>query len=553
VFTLKRPRVTKPALFGPAIRFEIAPPSDESGFENPRWVQIARTGLFKGHPAAPQGVDMTREMFEQCIRNFRADPAYKPGPDGIGTEKVIPYDYEHASEMPATEGSIPQKGAPAPAWVLDLQLRAGDGVDELWAWTWFGATAAQQCQDKEYRWTSVAVWSNAIDPESGEEIGAYLSSVALTNHPFISGMAPITARAHVYQAESPEEAIIGLRDLFGLPADSDPQQVIAELTRFSEMLASGTVPEHIELDWFLANLRDLLGARILSTSQELVAEAIQKVATVSATTAPATTAPQESATMTTEKIPATVVVLSTKLSKLFGVRDSDEAILNAAQEGQSAVDAIDQLKKLFEAPDTAKVIEAAVNLVTKVSENSGLLETIANLKTQLAGAEKSLNEYEDAEALAEAEAVVASRVAPIKATADRKLAADTLRPVILAARRACIGDAKKLEEFRVEYKLPEEAYKALTSRIFAGPNGQQLGSPETTGAPTVPVTAPLPSGGATEGQPAGKLGMIATFSGNNNTERAIAYLSSKDQAFAALPFNTQCLKAGRWLSDESAV
>jgi hypothetical protein len=44
----------------------------------------------------------------------------------------------------------------------------------------------------------------AVDPESGENIGARLTSVALTNRPFLDGMEPLTARDPRVASLSPE-------------------------------------------------------------------------------------------------------------------------------------------------------------------------------------------------------------------------------------------------------------------------------------------------------------------------------------------------------------
>ena len=199
--------------YGPPVQLA----SDLQG-DGPRWVQICREGRYKGHHSSPV-VELSREMFLKVVENFRADPAYKPGPDGKGQEGVVAFDYEHASEAPATSGSIPQGGAPAAGWVLDLDIRQGpDGKAELWALAEFGAKALEQIRAKEYRWTSVAIWPKAVHPETGEQIGPRLTSVALTNQPFVRGMAPIAAAAHAAQLwADPGHPPDGL-----LPTSADP-------------------------------------------------------------------------------------------------------------------------------------------------------------------------------------------------------------------------------------------------------------------------------------------------------------------------------------------
>lgn len=189
--------------FGTALA--LSPIPDEGN--QPVWIQIAREGTFRGHPDHPQGVTFSRALFEGVVRNFRSQPAYMVGPDGVGINRVVPYDYEHASEMDPTQGTIPQSGAPAPAWATELDIRdSADGLAQLWALTLLGDKAREQIRSKEYQWTSVAIWPDMRDPDTNESIGPYLSSIAFTNHPFIRGMAPMAARWFVVDEEVLESA-----------------------------------------------------------------------------------------------------------------------------------------------------------------------------------------------------------------------------------------------------------------------------------------------------------------------------------------------------------
>lgn len=194
------------------------------------WVQICRAGEYRGYPGYDL-INFTRPLFERVAANVRRHPAYRAGPDGWGTAAVVPYDYEHASEMAPTSGTIPVSGAPAPAWALDLDVRESEGGDvELWALTEFGTAALAQIRAGGYRWTSVAIAFDARDPVSGEELGPVLTSIALTNHPFVQGMAPIVARlrpgapAHEFWAALRSE----LPRLEPEPAEGPPRSDMAE-------------------------------------------------------------------------------------------------------------------------------------------------------------------------------------------------------------------------------------------------------------------------------------------------------------------------------------
>jgi hypothetical protein len=320
-------------LFGAAL--SLSPLPDVEGDE-PVWIQIAREGTFKGHPDHPEGVTFSRQLFDGVIKNFRAQPAYTPGTDGVGIEPVVPFDYEHASEMPPTSGSIPVSGAPAPAWATELDIRdAPDGTAQLWALTQLGDKARAQIQAKEYRWTSVALWSNARDPDTDEPIGPYLSSIAFTNHPFIRGMAPMAARAFVSVAESPEEALVGLRSVFGLDPSAPAAVIAQELDALKGLLATGAAPDGVDPSWMVVEIRELLGLRKLATRDEVLAAAGQILsANLQASQNQTDPAPEPDSMNLTEK-----------LAEILNVNPKDELVLAAAekaqeqaQESQSALD-----------------------------------------------------------------------------------------------------------------------------------------------------------------------------------------------------------------------
>lgn len=145
--------------------------------DKPVWVQIAKQGAFAGHPSGPFRLD--EKTFDEIIRNFRATE-----------NRVIPWDFEHASEMPATEGSIPERGAPAQGWITDLKIEGGD----LYGLTNWGELAREYIHSKKYRFCSPAIRFGSKDRVTGKNIGARLTSVALTNEPFLDGMQPLAAK-----------------------------------------------------------------------------------------------------------------------------------------------------------------------------------------------------------------------------------------------------------------------------------------------------------------------------------------------------------------------
>ncbi len=138
--------------------------------------QIARFGEFRGHPQGPFRLDA--RVFADILRNFNATE-----------NRCVALDYEHTSET--LPDSVAQHGVPALAWITDLEDR-GDGT--LWGtFEWVDPAAVEHVRAKRYRYLSPAIQFGAVDKETGKPIGARLTSVALTNKPFLDGMAPVTA------------------------------------------------------------------------------------------------------------------------------------------------------------------------------------------------------------------------------------------------------------------------------------------------------------------------------------------------------------------------
>jgi phage I-like protein len=141
------------------------------------WNQIARVAEFNGHAQGP--VKFTPEVFAEILRNFAAN--------GNGE---IPLDYEHTSErLPENAALV---GVPAPGWVTKVEVR--NGGRELWAlFKWASVDAVRYVREGQYKYVSPAINFKSRDKVTGKPAGARLTSVALTNHPFIEGMQPLAA------------------------------------------------------------------------------------------------------------------------------------------------------------------------------------------------------------------------------------------------------------------------------------------------------------------------------------------------------------------------
>lgn len=158
----------------------LGPPPEKD--DEPRWCQIGCVGAWRGHPTGP--FELTLTDLQQIVANFRGNPAYTPAPN---FSRVVAFDFHHASEQRPAE--LGMAGAPAQAWALELEVRG----DQLWALVDYLEPARTYVREGRYRWVSMALSPHGVDPVSGEDCGWMLSSIALTNDPFIQGMVPLAA------------------------------------------------------------------------------------------------------------------------------------------------------------------------------------------------------------------------------------------------------------------------------------------------------------------------------------------------------------------------
>src|SRR5690348_13960175 len=121
---------------------------------------------------------ITRDDLESIVRNFRERQ-----------NGEINVDYDHASEMPevAAGGPIPSAGR-----IVGIDPPEAEGR-RTFLWGWFEPTerARALVKDREYRYISPAIDWGAKNKRTGKPQGATLTSVALTNRPFLEEMPQI--------------------------------------------------------------------------------------------------------------------------------------------------------------------------------------------------------------------------------------------------------------------------------------------------------------------------------------------------------------------------
>jgi hypothetical protein len=395
-------------------------------------------------------------------------------------------------------------------------MRAGsDAKTGLWAYTRLLEPVAGYIKDGKIKWTSVTVWPNAVDPESGKEIGPLLTSVAFTNQPFIEGMQPIAASyagpggCWYDRARDPEDALAQLRTVFGLPQTSSVSDVMGEIGKFQAWVRTGSVPYGVDADELVGCMRAILGLPALSTPDEVFAELdkllpalIEQDALEATESAPAGDSNMQgenaSASVTpdgsqplTRKNEAMDAKLLMTLATAFGIAaTTEEAIVAAAQDAKNSRT---QLSKLYTAIGATDDNSGAVRLAALLKAEKDLAE----LQPKFTAAQKRIDELDAKEAEAEVSLALEQHKLP-----------DSMKPVLLDYRR------RNVEEFRKQFPITATDKQHLTRSLFASTDGAQLGS-QKTGAG---------QGGQSLGAENDLLSTVDAYPGRNRVEKCMAFI-----------------------------
>lgn len=535
------------------------------------WVQVATEGTFKGYMGGAVEFTFDVRTFQKIVANFQRHPSYQKGPDGYGMANVIPWDFHHASEMAPTDGSVPAMGAPAQGWIQELTVRQGEGgKSELWALTKWLEPARTYIKDGRYQWASVSVVFDAVDARTGENIGPLLTSVALTNQPFIEGMQKLAADRrvaadrymrskgmYIEAAETPERALEMIRGMLGLPETADAAGVVAELEKVKQWVTTGTSPLGVDLDEIIGGLRTILNLPSLSTNDEVFVEVDKLVARllgdsgVGVEGTPALPAlpegtdqlpPEGTPPPPPDLAPAPQLENNTMdmlkvLAEKFGVVAKPEAIVEAA----------DQLLELRGA--AAKSVGLEANAATKIILKATLDDAAVRAKygpiLSALGVEDPDGAMDKIATLMQESAKLAE-VTPeftaLKARVDEIEAAEQDEEVEAAA--ASTGVAASSEHYEglkvalshLRKSNPEEFAKrypkekldkarAALSRT-SGVDPKKL----TTKVVATSTQQAAPQGGGATPQAGGQID-VSAFQGPNQIMRTMAWLCANDQRF----------------------
>jgi hypothetical protein len=499
--------------------FEFTKP-DSDADDSPKWVQIAEEGDYPGYRNGEQPFSLTRGTFDQLIKNLHANPSYKADDNGIGCEQVIPWDFHHASEMDPTTGEIPTKGVPAQAWTLELEIRESEtSKAQLWSLTRFLELARGYIRNGQYQWSSISIVFDMIDPATARNVGAVLTSVALTNQPIVKGMQRMVASNLSYldymdPASTMTETLELLKQLLGLPASAGVAELTLELAKLKLMLSSGEAPPGVELDSIIGQMRRLFNLPTLSTVEAVMIEAETLITSLVKNQAsqqavvPATATTTAAAANNKE---ITVELLKILASRL-GVREAADAVeaavtdLAALQTGikklletdlDASVALLDGVERTAKARTKltailkALGIEDADGAVNKIAELMSQAKELASVMPELASLRTKTQKHEEAEAEAEVDGVIAAR------NYDPEV-----RDALLMLRKTDPG------KFKATYPVSKPGDAHLLSSIVVNPM-------KKPGVQTVSLQQPL--------QPVINL---AVYPGSNITERAMNYVKA---------------------------
>jgi len=510
------------------------------------WVQIARTGRWRGYRAGP--IEFTDDYFRILQTNLRNNPSYHKGADGFGDADVVPYDFDHGSE----DGSPSQvEGDPAASWITDVDLRAGanGGPTELWALTRFLEPARTYILGGRYKWTSVGIWPNAIDPVTAKDLGPMLTSVAFTNKPFITGMQPIQIAASMFycdKADNAEDALTQIRGLLGLPQLTDVVTVQAEIGKLRAWLAAGSLPPGVDGDDLLSGLRTILGCPVLASADEIFAELAKLV--------PALAEQQSLESSESANLPnaggaptmaSTEIAMTPKMRLLLtrtlnlAQEASEDAILmgleklflaaeEKAKEGADAKTKLGALLKAMGVEDSDGAIGKLTEMMKKCADLEAAMPELAQLKAEKEEAKKK-GEESDVES-----AIAAHNLPP------------QMKDALLLLRRS---DAVK---FSAQFPVICANERHLTTQLFATQNGAPIGSQASgAGGSGERVLANQSRGVGSRVMLSSTVGVtladIETAEGRNITEKAMSVIKMNAPGGANLSFDALHETAGKLL------
>lgn len=332
-------------------------------------------------------VSLSRKDFEQCVANFERYPC-------------APVTIEHADvdfnpfAQPPREWREPN--GHIEALRVGTMTRGDRVVATLEGKPSYLEPTATDVANGKWRFGSITIIQNAVDEETGKEVGSMLWSWSLTAHPRLTGLTalpslaasrrlppgePTTAGYWWGDIDDRDDLLSCLRTLLDLPVTSTEAEVLAELAKLEGYVADpeSAQADGVETDHLVGQLRDALRLPALTSATDVLAEVRKGLDTLPTDDAPAPTdAATDPATMSrnTPESPTmkkfTFILAALGLAAAASEEDAEKRVTAAAQLG------VDALKALG-LPPTA----TAAELAAKVSELSSAAAKVPGLTAEL--------------------------------------------------------------------------------------------------------------------------------------------------------------------------
>jgi hypothetical protein len=364
-------------------------------------------------------------------------------------------------------------------------------------------------------------------------------------------------------AGNAEEAVNSFRDLFGLTATAGVDKVLEQIVTLETQISSGQVPLGVDVNELLSGMRRILNLPALSSEEEVFAEAMRIVSALiqESTGGTSSDEPNDPALPDGGQLSKGENEMSLKvLASKLGVKENEESVVSAVQglialsDGLAEILGLDsstshdvRLKKVQEqAASDGKTRDmlSAIFEAAGVEDPSSAVEVIAG---KIADAKKLAEVMPELEALQKAkqEAATAEAEADVDEVMNSRGFEPGMKTLLMKAR---IEDK---EAFEKSFPKLDPSKAHLTQSHFANSKGAQLAPTAQGKAALSFVTtkdgqvalAATPASKAISATPGADIVNLSKFAGRNKTERALAYLASKDEGFTKLSRDAQFEKA----------
>lgn len=225
------------------------------------WVQIAQAGSWKGHAQGPFA--LTAQTFAEIKNNF--------------DKRGIPvmFDLNHVSESDPTEGTLPMvERTKAWGWTHKLDHR-GDG---LWGLTEWLEETRDGIKAGKFGYLSPAIRLRSKDQVTGADAGARLTSVAVTNNPFLSHMPGLIAASDAVTHSHSHEFMPAIRACLRCDDMATPQECSDKLDKLRAYheLGDGKAVQGVDVPAMMGDMRSRMNLPLTHSDDQLF-EAVQSM------------------------------------------------------------------------------------------------------------------------------------------------------------------------------------------------------------------------------------------------------------------------------------